>query len=77
MKKIDAAYLSKKINQLNKKIHRAESQGNDNKTWWRKMKLSKLKHKLKKIIKPQLNIFLCLFKIDFIRSIYTFQFENM
>ena len=52
MKKIDAAYLSKKINQLNKKIHRAESQGNDNKTWWRKMKLSKLKHKLKKIIKP-------------------------
>ena len=32
MKKIDASYLKKKINQLNKKIHRAERQGNQNKT---------------------------------------------
>jgi uncharacterized protein YdcH (DUF465 family) len=48
MKKIDVAYLSKKINQLNKKIHRAEGQRNDNKVWWRKMKLDKLKSKVKK-----------------------------
>ena len=51
MKKIDETYLGKKINQLNKKIHRAEEQGNDNKVWWRTMKLNKLKHKLKKILK--------------------------
>ena len=51
MKKIDAKYLSKKINQLNKKIHRAESQEDENKEWWRKMKLDKLKHQLKKILK--------------------------
>tara|TARA_B100001057_G_scaffold383804_1_gene390125 strand:+ start:427 stop:582 length:156 start_codon:yes stop_codon:yes gene_type:complete len=49
MKKIDALYLKKKINQLNKKIHRAERQGDDNKVWWRKMKLGKLKAKLLKI----------------------------
>ena len=49
MKKIDALYLKKKINQLNKKIHRAERQGDDNKVWWRKMKLEKLKDKLLKI----------------------------
>ena len=53
MKKIDAAYLSKKINKLNKKIHRAESQENDNKIWWRKMKLSKLKQKLTNLLKPK------------------------
>ncbi len=53
MKKIDAQYLRKKINQLNKKIHRAESQENDNKVWWRTMKLDKLKHKLKKLLKRQ------------------------
>ena len=29
MKNIDVAYLSKKINQLNKKIHRAKKQGNE------------------------------------------------
>ena len=40
----------KKINQLNKKIHRAEEQGNENKVWWRKIKLNKLKYKLKKAI---------------------------
>jgi len=49
MKKIDEAYLSKKINKLNKKVHRATNQGNENKVWWRKMKLEKLKNKLKKI----------------------------
>ncbi|MFL2604675.1 MAG: hypothetical protein ACJ0PP_07080 [Flavobacteriaceae bacterium] len=49
MKKIDALYLKKKINQLNKKIHRAERQGDENKVWWRKMKLEKLKEKLLKI----------------------------
>ena len=49
MKKIDASYLKKKINQLNKKIHRAEKQGNHNKIWWRKMKLGKLKDRLLKI----------------------------
>jgi len=48
MKKIDALYLKKKINQLNKKIHRAERQGDENKVWWRKMKLGKLKEKLLK-----------------------------
>ena len=48
MKKINIAYLSKKINKLNKKIHRAEEQRNDNKVWWRKMKLDKLKSKVKK-----------------------------
>ena len=50
MKNIDEAYLSKKINKLNKKIHRAKKQGDGNKVWWRKMKLSKLKLKLQKII---------------------------
>ena len=49
MKKISISYLSKKINKLNKKIHRAEGQNEENKVWWRKMKLEKLKHKLKKI----------------------------
>ena len=38
-----------KINQLNKKIHRAEEQENENKIWWRKMKLEKLKDKLNKM----------------------------
>ena len=47
MKYIDVAYLSKKINQLNKKIHRAKKQGNENKVWWRKMKFDKLISKLK------------------------------
>ena len=47
MKNIDAAYLAKKINQLNKKIHRAKKQGNENKVWWRKMKFNKLISKLK------------------------------
>lgn len=50
MKKIDEAYLSKKINKLNKKVHRAKNQGEENKVWWRKMKLSKLKLKLKKLL---------------------------
>ena len=49
MKNIDKAYLSKKINKLNKKIHRAEGQGDENKIFWRKMKLAKLKDKLDKI----------------------------
>jgi len=49
MKKIDASYLKKKINQLNKKIHRAERQGDQNKIWWRKMKLEKLKERLIKL----------------------------
>ena len=49
MKKISISYLSKKINKLNKKIHRAEDQNEDNKVWWRKMKLEKLKYKLNKI----------------------------
>ena len=53
MKKINPAHLSKKINQLNKKIHRAEDQGSDNKVWWRKMKLDKLTYKLKKLLKPK------------------------
>ena len=51
MKIIDAAYLRKKIRQLNKKIHRAEIQGDENKVWWRKMRLAKLKEKLSKMIK--------------------------
>jgi hypothetical protein len=46
MKKIDKRYLKKKINKLNKKIHRAEVQGDENKTWWRKLKLKKLKLKI-------------------------------
>ena len=49
MKNIDKSYLSKKINKLNKKIHRAEEQGDGNKVFWRKMKLNKLKDKRKKI----------------------------
>ncbi len=49
MKEISKPYLKKKINQLNKKIHRAEEQEDDNKVWWRKMKLEKLKEKLKKM----------------------------
>tara|TARA_A100001037_G_C14596215_1_gene390855 strand:- start:206 stop:367 length:162 start_codon:yes stop_codon:yes gene_type:complete len=51
MKNIDPGYLTRKINQLKKKITRSQEQGNDNKTWWRKMKLEKLKIKLKKIKK--------------------------
>ena len=46
MKEMGKSYIQKKINKLNKKIHRAESQNEPNKTWWRKMKLSKLKDKL-------------------------------
>tara|TARA_Y100001954_G_scaffold42489_1_gene43368 strand:- start:61 stop:210 length:150 start_codon:yes stop_codon:yes gene_type:complete len=49
MKRIDKSYLSKKINKLNKKIHRAEDQGDDKKIFWRKMKLEKLQHKRNKI----------------------------
>ena len=49
MKQVDKSYLSKKINKLNKKIHRAEKQGDENKVFWRKMKLEKLQDKLKKI----------------------------
>ena len=49
MKEISKSYLSRKINKLNKKIHRAEDQSDENKIWWRKMKLEKLKNKLKKI----------------------------
>ena len=55
MKKIDVAYISKKINQLNKKIHRAEEQGNDNKVWWRKMKFDKLISKVKSKVNLQIN----------------------
>ena len=51
MKKIDTGYLGKKINKLNKKIHRAEKQGNENKIWWRKLRIDKLKERLKKMIK--------------------------
>ena len=36
----------KKINKLNKKIHRAEEQCDENKVWWRKIKLGKLKEKI-------------------------------
>jgi len=53
MKNIDSGHLRKKINQLNKKIHRAEKQGDDNRVWWRKIKLEKLKHKLKKTLSPK------------------------
>ena len=53
MKKKDPSYLGKKINKLNKKIHRAEEQGDDNKVWWRKIKLAKLKEKLSNLIKPK------------------------
>ena len=49
MKEISKQYLKKKINKLNKKIHRAEDQDDYHKVWWRKMKLDKLKNKLKKI----------------------------
>ena len=53
MKKVSISYLSKKINKLNKKIHRAEDQNEENKVWWRKMKLSKLKIRLQKLIGPK------------------------
>tara|TARA_X000001036_G_scaffold54094_1_gene43604 strand:- start:645 stop:797 length:153 start_codon:yes stop_codon:yes gene_type:complete len=46
MKKMEKSYIQKKINKLNKKIHRSESQNEENKTWWRKMKLTKLKDRL-------------------------------
>ena len=68
MKKIDVAYLSKKINQLNKKIHRAKEQGNENKVWWRKMKLDKLKSKLKSNSKPQALVFIIIRKVVFVFS---------
>jgi len=50
MKKSDPLQLRKKINHLNKKIHRAENQGDENKVWWRKMKLRKLVHIFEKNI---------------------------
>ena len=46
MKEMGKSYIQKKINKLNKKIHRSESQREHNKAWWRKLKLSKLKDKL-------------------------------
>ena len=46
MKEMGKSYIQKKINKLNKKIHRAESQREHNKTKWKKLKLSKLKDKL-------------------------------
>ena len=46
MKKVDKSYLKKKINKLNKKIHRSDDQNEENKTWWRKLKLTKLKRKI-------------------------------
>ena len=46
MKEMGKSYIQKKINKLNKKIHRSESQKENNKAWWRKLKLSKLKDKL-------------------------------
>ena len=49
MKEMSKSYLSKKINKLNKKIHRAEEQNDENKVWWRKMKLKKLIEKLNHI----------------------------
>ena len=49
MKQIDKSYLKKKINKLNKKIHRAESQNEENKACWRKLKLNKLKERLNHI----------------------------
>jgi hypothetical protein len=49
MKKMDKSYIKRKINKLNKKIHRAESQDQQNKVWWRKIKINKLKEKLLKI----------------------------
>ena len=57
MKKMDASYLGKKINKLNKKIHRAEEQGDENKVWWRKIKLGKLKEKLNNLIKSKNQFF--------------------
>jgi hypothetical protein len=49
MKKVDKSYLKKKINKLNKKIHRSEDQNEENKTWWRKLKITKLKYKINQI----------------------------
>ena len=46
MKKIDKSYFQKKLIKLNKKIHRAETQQEENKVWWRKLKLYKLKKRL-------------------------------
>ena len=46
MKKVDKSYLKKKINKLNKKIHRSEDQNEENKTWWRMLKITKLKRKI-------------------------------
>jgi hypothetical protein len=49
MKNSNESSINKKINKLNKKIHRSEEQGNENKTWWRKMKLKKLRNKLRNL----------------------------
>ena len=46
---MDKSYLKRNINKLNKKIHRAETQNEGNKTWWRKLKLNKLKDRLNHI----------------------------
>ena len=42
-------FTRNQANKLNKKIHRAESQNDDNKVWWRNMKLEKLKYNINKI----------------------------
>ena len=57
MKKIDKSYLKKKINKLNKKVHRAESQNEENKTWWRKLKITKLKERLNQKTQNEKNFF--------------------
>ena len=49
MKEISKSYLSKKLISLIKKFIEQKSQNDDNKVWWRKMKLEKLKYKLNKI----------------------------
>ena len=49
MKKVDKSYLKRKINKLNKKIHRSEFQNEENKTWWRKLQITKLKERLNQI----------------------------
>ena len=62
MKKISISYLSKKINKLNKKIHRAEDQNEENKGY-----LVRLKNSLENS--------LCLKNIN--RILFAFYYEDI
>lgn len=46
-KRMSKERLVQKINRLNKKYHRAKANNETKKSWWRSMKIKKLKERLK------------------------------